>query len=131
MNRARKIKRIAGGRAVISVVHARYLFPVRTSVTRERVSRASFFPILPAGPWFGLRGGVPAPVIVSLLCVKSAPGKGTRLTLWFPISGETPSSDAAVKTAIQSAQEVADFRVPVGSERESLRGDREKPIPIF
>ena len=67
MARSRKIKLIAGAIVVISVVH--YLFPMRMSVTRELVSRAYFFPIILAALWFGLRGGVLMPVIVSLICL--------------------------------------------------------------
>jgi signal transduction histidine kinase len=69
MDRSGKIKLIAGAIAVISVVHYLYLFPMRMSVTRELVSRAYFFPIILAALWFGLRGGVLAPVIVSLICL--------------------------------------------------------------
>jgi two-component system, NtrC family, sensor histidine kinase HydH len=69
MERSRKIKLIAGSIAVISVVHYLYLFPVQMSVTRELVSHAYFFPIIVAALWFGLRGGVPAPVIGSLICL--------------------------------------------------------------
>ncbi len=54
---------------MISVVHYLYLFPVRMSVTRELVNRAYFFPIILSALWFGLRGGVWAPVIVSLICL--------------------------------------------------------------
>jgi len=69
MARSRKIKLIAGAIVVISVVHYLYLFPMRMSVTRELVSRAYFFPIILAALWFGLRGGVLMPVIVSLICL--------------------------------------------------------------
>jgi two-component system, NtrC family, sensor histidine kinase HydH len=69
INGSRKLKLIAGSIAVISVVHYLYLFPVRMSVTRELVSRAYFFPIILAALWFGLRGGVLVPVIVSLICL--------------------------------------------------------------
>lgn len=69
MERSRKIKLIAGAIGVISAVHYLYLFPVRMSVTRELVSRAYFFPIILAALWFGLRGGVLVPVIVSLICL--------------------------------------------------------------
>jgi len=69
MNKSRKIKLIAGAIGVISVVHYLYLFPVRMSVTRELVSRAYFFPIIFAALWFGLRGGVLAPVIVAAICL--------------------------------------------------------------
>lgn len=69
MNRSRKIRLIAGAIVIISVVHYLYLFPVRMSVTRELVSRAYFFPIILAALWFGLRGGVLAPVIVSVICL--------------------------------------------------------------
>ena len=69
MDRSRKIKLIAGAIGVISVVHYLYLFPVQMSVTRELVSRAYFFPIILAALWFGLRGGLLAPVIVSLICL--------------------------------------------------------------
>jgi len=69
MSRSRKIKLIAGAIGVISVVHYLYLFPVRMSVTRELVSRAYFFPIIFAALWFGLRGGVLAPVIVAAICL--------------------------------------------------------------
>jgi len=69
MSRPRKIKLIAGAIVVISVVHYLYLFPVRMSVTRELVSRAYFFPIILAALWFGFRGGVLAPVIVSVICL--------------------------------------------------------------
>jgi two-component system, NtrC family, sensor histidine kinase HydH len=66
---SRKIKLIAGAIAVITVVHYLYLFPMRMSVTRELVNRAYFFPIILAALWFGLRGGILAPVIVSLICL--------------------------------------------------------------
>jgi two-component system sensor histidine kinase HydH len=69
MDRSRKIKLIAGAIGVISVVHYLYLFPVQMSVTRELVNRAYFFPIILAALWFGLRGGLLAPVIVSLICL--------------------------------------------------------------
>jgi len=69
MNRSRKIRLIAGAIVIISVVHYLYLFPVRMSVTRELVSRAYFFPIILAALWFGLRGGVLAPGIVSVICL--------------------------------------------------------------
>jgi signal transduction histidine kinase len=69
MERSKKIKLIAGAIAVISVAHYLYLFPVRMSVTRELVSRAYFFPIILAALWFGLRGGVLAPGVVSLICL--------------------------------------------------------------
>jgi two-component system sensor histidine kinase HydH len=69
MDRSRKIKLIAGAIVVISVVHYLYLFPVRMSVTRELVSRAYFFPIILAALWFGLRGGLLAPAIVSVICL--------------------------------------------------------------
>jgi two-component system, NtrC family, sensor histidine kinase HydH len=69
MSRSRKIKLIAGAIGVISVVHYLYLFPVQMSVTRELVNRAYFFPIILAALWFGLRGGLLAPVIVSLICL--------------------------------------------------------------
>jgi len=69
MGRSRKIKLIAGTIAVISVVHYLYLFPVQMSVTRELVNRAYFFPIILAALWFGLRGGLLVPVIVSLICL--------------------------------------------------------------
>lgn len=60
---------IAGSIAAISVVHYLYLFPVRLSVTRELVGRAYFFPIILAALWFGLRGGISAPLIVSVICL--------------------------------------------------------------
>jgi signal transduction histidine kinase len=66
---SRKIKLIAGAIAGISVVHYLYLFPVRMSVARELVSRAYFFPIILAALWFGLRGGLLAPLLVSLICM--------------------------------------------------------------
>jgi signal transduction histidine kinase len=69
MDRSRKIKLIAGAIGVISVIHYLYLFPVRMSVTRELVNRAYFFPIILAALWFGLRGGLLAPLIVSLICL--------------------------------------------------------------
>jgi signal transduction histidine kinase len=69
MDRSTKIKVIAGAIVVISVVHYLYLFPVRMSVTRELVSRGYFFPIILAALWFGLRGGVLAPLIISLICL--------------------------------------------------------------
>jgi two-component system sensor histidine kinase HydH len=69
MERSKKLKLIAGSIAVISVVHYLYLFPVQMSVTRELVNRAYFFPIILAALWFGLRGGLLAPVIVSLICL--------------------------------------------------------------
>jgi two-component system sensor histidine kinase HydH len=69
MDRSGKIKLIAGAIAGISVVHYLYLFPLRMSVTRELVSRAYFFPIILAALWFGLKGGVLAPVIVSVICL--------------------------------------------------------------
>jgi signal transduction histidine kinase len=69
MDRSRKIKLIAGSIAAISVAHYLYLFPVRMSVTRELVSRAYFFPIILAALWFGFRGGVLAPAIVSVICL--------------------------------------------------------------
>ena len=69
MGKSGKIKVILGSIAVISVVHYLYLFPVRLSVTRELVSRAYFFPIILAALWFGLRGGVLVPVIVSVICL--------------------------------------------------------------
>lgn len=69
MHSSRKIKLIAGAIVVISVVHYLYLFPVKMSVTRELVNRAYFFPIILAGLWFGLSGGVLTPVIVSLICL--------------------------------------------------------------
>jgi len=69
MDRSGKIKLIAGAIAGISVVHYLYLFPMRMSVTRELVNRAYFFPIILAALWFGLRGGVLAPLIVSLICL--------------------------------------------------------------
>src|SRR4030042_1432795 len=69
MDRSRKIQLIAGSIVVISVVHYLYLFPVRMSVTRELVNRAYFFPIIMAALWFGLRGGVLTPAIVSVICL--------------------------------------------------------------
>src|SRR4030042_760965 len=69
MDRSRKIKVILGSIALISVVHYLYLFPVRLSVTRELVGRAYFFPIILAALWFGLRGGILAPVIVTVICL--------------------------------------------------------------
>jgi two-component system, NtrC family, sensor histidine kinase HydH len=69
INGSRKLKLIAGSIAVISVVHYLYLFPMRMSVTRELVNRAYFFPIILAALWFGLRGGLLVPVIVSLICL--------------------------------------------------------------
>jgi len=69
MDRSKKIRVIAGSLVVISVVHYLYLFPVRLSVTRELVSRAYFFPIILAALWFGVRGGVLVPVIVSVICL--------------------------------------------------------------
>ena len=69
VGRSRKIQVILGSIAVISVVHYLYLFPVRMSVTRELVSRAYFFPIILAAWWFGFRGGVLAPLIVSVICL--------------------------------------------------------------
>jgi signal transduction histidine kinase len=69
MSRSRKIKLIAGAIAVISVGHYLYLFPVRMSVTRELVSRAYFFPIILAALWFGVKGGLLAPLIVSFICL--------------------------------------------------------------
>jgi two-component system sensor histidine kinase HydH len=69
MERSKKLKLIAGSIAVISVIHYLYLFPMRMSVTRELVSRAYFFPIILAALWFGLRGGVLASVIVSVICL--------------------------------------------------------------
>jgi signal transduction histidine kinase len=69
LDRSRKIKLIAGAIVVISVVHYLYLFPVRMSVTRELVSRAYFFPIILAALWFGLKGGVLAPVTISVICL--------------------------------------------------------------
>jgi len=69
MDRSRKIRVIVGLLVVISVVHYLYLFPVRLSVTRELVSRAYFFPIILAALWFGVRGGVLVPVIVSVICL--------------------------------------------------------------
>ena len=69
MDRSRKIKLIAGSIAVISVVHYLYLFQVRLSITRELVGRAYFFPIILAALWFGVRGGVLAPVIVFAICL--------------------------------------------------------------
>ena len=69
VGRSRKIQVILGSIAVISVAHYLYLFPVRMSVTRELVSRAYFFPIILAAWWFGFRGGVLAPLIVSVICL--------------------------------------------------------------
>jgi len=69
MGRSRKIKLIAGAILVISLFHYLYLFPVRLSVTRELVGRAYFFPIILAALWFGLRGGILAPVIVTVICL--------------------------------------------------------------
>jgi two-component system sensor histidine kinase HydH len=69
MDRSRKIKVILGSIAVISIVHYLYLFPVRLSITRELVGRAYFFPIILAALWFGFRGGVLAPAIVSVICL--------------------------------------------------------------
>jgi signal transduction histidine kinase len=69
INGSGKIKLIAGAIGVISVVHYLYLFPVQMSVTRELVNRAYFFPIILAALWFGLKGGLLAPLIVSLICL--------------------------------------------------------------
>jgi len=68
MHRSRKIKVVVGSIVAISLVHYLYLFPMRLSVTRELVSRAYFFPIILAALWFGLRGGVLVPAIVSIIC---------------------------------------------------------------
>jgi signal transduction histidine kinase len=69
MDRSRKIKVIAGAIVVISVVHYLYLFPVKMSVTRDLVNRAYFFPIILSALWFGLKGGLLAPLIVSFICL--------------------------------------------------------------
>jgi two-component system sensor histidine kinase HydH len=69
MDRSHKIRIIIATIAVISLVHYLYLFPVRLSITRELISRAYFFPIIFAALWFGLRGGVIASLIVSVICL--------------------------------------------------------------
>jgi len=151
MARSRRIKLIAGAIVVISVVHYLYLFPMRMSVTRELVSRAYFFPIILAALWFGLRGGVLMPVIVSLICLpytiiameqhrvffmmrfSNCSCSFSSVPLWesCPITEETAASVGSEKTEIQAIHKVASSQVRVGDERESLCGDIEKPMPIF
>jgi two-component system sensor histidine kinase HydH len=84
MDRSNKIRIIIASIAVISVVHYLYLFPVRVSITRELISRAYFFPIIFAALWFGLRGGVMAALIISVVCLPySIVAKGQHRVFFY------------------------------------------------
>ncbi len=61
----RKVKVILGAIALVCLLH--YLTPLRYHFYHELFSRLYYFPIFLGGFWFGLRGGVLASLLVTLV----------------------------------------------------------------
>jgi signal transduction histidine kinase len=64
-SRKRKVKVILGAIALVCLLH--YLTPLRYHFYHELFSRLYYFPIFLGGFWFGLRGGILASLVVTLV----------------------------------------------------------------
>jgi two-component system, NtrC family, sensor histidine kinase HydH len=67
MDRKRKIRVILASLAVVSLLY--YMTSLRLYLFQELVTRLYYMPIILGGVWFGLRGGIQASLLVTLICL--------------------------------------------------------------
>ena len=79
LSRRKKKRVLVASVAVASILF--YLSPLRLSLAQELSTRLFYVPILLGALWFGLRGGLPISLLVTLICIPHA----LRTFGWDPL----------------------------------------------